>query len=98
MNKSNFMSNIGANKETAKLVLAVIVGTELFNIINSLKLNMIMPTISNALNEGTVRGWSVGKDPFCFRYGNFLWDSLSVVVFLALLYVLWRFVVKRFVK
>ncbi len=81
----------------AKFVLCVVVGTEMFHFVNSFKLNLIMPTVSNLLKESTVRSWSIRNGTLCIHYGNFLWDTLSVVVFMCLVYVVWKFVVKRFV-
>ena len=80
------------------LVLFVVIGTELFHFINSIKLNLFMPTISNILHESTVRSWQVSNGTICIRYGNFLWDFLSVTVFMAIVFVLWRFIVKRLIK
>lgn len=82
----------------AYLVLIVVIGTELFNFINSIKLNLIMPTMSNVLNEATVRSWQVSNGTICIRYGNFLWDFLSVAVFMTVIYILWRFVINRHIK
>ena len=86
------------NPSFAMFTLCVVVGTELFHFVNSLKLNLIMPTLSNVLKESTVRSWSIGNGTVCIRYGNFMWDTLSVAVFLSLIYVLWRFVFKRLLK
>lgn len=83
---------------SATLVLCVVIGTELFHFVNSFKLNLIMPTLSNLLKESTVRSWSVGNGTLCIRYGNFIWDTLSVAVFMTLVYVLWRFVAKRIIS
>jgi large-conductance mechanosensitive channel len=82
------------NYSTARLVLCVVVGTELFHFVNSLKLNLIMPTVSNLLNESTVRSWSIGNGTICIRYGNFVWDTLSVVVFMTLVYAIWKLIVR----
>ena len=79
-------------------VLAVVVGTELFHAVNSIKLNLIMPTIANFLHENTVRSWQFGWHSICLRYGNVIWDMLSVVVYLSLTYTLWRWVVKPLLK
>jgi large-conductance mechanosensitive channel len=80
------------------LVFVVAVGTELFHAINSLKLNLIMPTVANVFKESTVRSWQISNGTICVRVGNFVWDMLSVVVFVSLAWLLWRFVVRRFVK
>ena len=81
----------GDSLSLVKVVVAVIVGTELFHAVNSIKLNLIMPTLSNALNETKIKSWSIGGGhPLCFRYGNVIWDMLSVVIFLSLVYGLVR--------
>lgn len=82
----------------AYLVFFVVIGTEIFHLVNSIKLNLFMPTISNVLNESTVRSWQFSNGTICIRYGNFLWDVLSVAVFMTIVYVIWKFVVKRSVK
>jgi large-conductance mechanosensitive channel len=81
-----------------RLVLAVVLGTEAFHAVNSIKLNLIMPTLSNLLHENTIRSWQFGWHSVCIRYGNVLWDMLSVAVYVGIVYVLWRFVVKRYFK
>ena len=82
----------------AHLILFVVIGTEMFHLVNSIKLNLFMPTIANVLNESTIRSWQLSNGTVCIRYGNFLWDVLSVAIFMAIVYVLWRLVVRRFVK
>ena len=89
------LRSIKKDSGTVKLILGVVIGTEIFHALNSVKLNMIMPTISNILNEEKVRSWSFGgNQPFCFRYGNLLWDMLSVAVFLLVVYGIWKGVCK----
>jgi large-conductance mechanosensitive channel len=92
------VSNILQSYSPITLIVIVVTGTELFHVINSLKLNLIMPTLSRLLNESAIRQWSIGSDPFCFRYGNVLWDVVSAVVFflvLAGLYCLFRFMYSK---
>lgn len=77
-----------------RTVLAVVVGTEAFHAVNSIKLNLIMPTLANILHEDTVRSWQYGWHSVCIRYGNVLWDLLSVLIYITLVYVLWRYIIK----
>jgi large-conductance mechanosensitive channel len=81
-----------------KLVLGVVLGTEAFHAVNSIKLNLILPTLSNFFHESTVRSWQFGWHSVCLRYGNVLWDMASVAVYVTVVYVLWRFVAKRYFK
>ena len=93
----SFIGSAKNNPSPAHLILYVVLGTELFHFVNSLKLNLVMPTIANVLNESKVRSWRFSNGTICLHYGNFLWDSLSVVVFMSIIYVLWRFVVRKLV-
>ena len=94
MKKHNQEVGNGLSLGLPGAILAVVAGTELFHAVNSIKLNLIMPTIANLLHENTVRSWQFGWHSVCLRYGNVLWDMLSVVVYLSLTYVLWRWAVK----
>ena len=96
--KDFFSKTSKSNYSAAYLVLFVVIGTELFHLVNSIKLNLFMPTIANVLSESTVRSWQLSNGTICIRYGNFIWDVLSVTVFFAITYLLWKFVVKRFIK
>jgi large-conductance mechanosensitive channel len=96
--KNLFSKKASTNLSIPKAVVVVILGTEAFHAVNSIKLNLIMPTLSNILSESTVRSWTIGKGSLCIRYGNVLWDFLSVGVYILIVYVLWRFVAKRYLK
>ena len=100
MNKINrvFSKFTGSNNNAASTILFVVLGTELFHFVNSIKLNLLMPTIANLLNESKVKSWRISNGTICIHYGKFLWDTLSVIVFMALSYVLWKLLNKYFVK
>ncbi len=100
MNKINrvFSKFTGSDINAASTILFVVLGTELFHFVNSIKLNLIMPTIANVLNESRVRSWRISNGNICIHYGKFLWDTLSVIVFMALCLAIWKLLNKYFAK
>jgi len=96
--KINIIDRVTKSIKVGKLSLgvgvlfAIAIGAELFNVINSLRLNLFMPTLSRVLHEDTVRSWVISSGDICIRYGNVLWDALCTVVFLLVAYGLWRLI------